>query len=154
MDNKRISKKREISAANDIDGKAHINSGAMWFKKSDFSNAMWNLEDKFTHENKYSVQYPILKKIEKESLKVGKLSGLRFGFHGTNRNFILIEKKHLTNIVNTIIFTTHKNSILFKLEDLIKLANIDIMCEIVFEKYNKNYIMMTWEYFVEIHKEI
>ena len=48
-----------------------------------------------------------------------------------------MEKKHLTNIANTIIFTTYKNSILFKLEDLIKLANIDVMCEIIFEKYNK-----------------
>lgn len=154
MDNKRISQKREITAAKDIGGRAHPGSGNMWFKKSDFSNDMWNLEDKFTHENRYSIQYPILRKIEKESLKVGKLSGLRFGFHGTNRNFILVEKKHLTNIANTIIFTTYKNSILFKLEDLIKLANIDVMCEIIFEKYNKSYIMMTWEHFIELHKEI
>jgi hypothetical protein len=153
LDNKRLSKKREVSAAKDIGGKAHTASGALWHKKSDFSNDMWNLEDKFTHEDKYSIQYSILRKIEKESLKVGKLSGLRFGFHGTERNYMLIEKKHLTNSKNTIIFTTHKNSILFKLDDLIKLANNDIMCEIIFEKYNKNYIMMTWNYFIENYRK-
>ena len=72
MDNKRLSKKREIQAANDIGGKAHTASGALWHKKSDFSNDMWNLEDKFTHEDKYSIQYSILRKIENLFQKVGR----------------------------------------------------------------------------------
>jgi hypothetical protein len=126
----------------------------MWFGKSDFSNDVWQIEDKFTHENKYSVQYSIIKKIEKEALKLNKLPALRFGFHGTNRNFIVVEKKHLTGIPKTVVFVTSKNSILFKLEDLIKLSNTDIMCEIVFEKFDKTYTMMTWEHFLDIHKEI
>ena len=154
MDNKRLSKKREISAANDIDGKAHTASGAGWSLKGDLSNDMFLCEDKFTWDSKYSIQYPILIKVEKQAVKVSKLSVLRFGFENVKRNFAVIEKKHLTQNKNTIIFTTYKNSILFKLEDLIKLANVDIMCEIIFKKYDKNYIMMTWEHFVEIHKEI
>lgn len=154
MDNKRISKKREVKAAIEIGGKAHLNSGAMWFGKSDFSNDVWQIEDKFTHENKYSIQFSIIKKIEKEALKLNKLPALRFGFHGTNRNYILVEKKHLTDIPKTVAFETIKNSIMFKLEDLIKLANNNIMCEITFKKFDRIYTMMTWEYFIEIHKEI
>lgn len=154
MDNKRLSKKRERKAAEDIGGKAHALSGAGWSLKGDLSNDMWLVEDKFTHEKQYSIQHTILQKVDKQSLKVGKLSALRFGFQGTNRNYAVVETKHLKNTNKTIMFTTEKNSILFKLEDLIRLANNNTLCEIVFEKQDKKYYILTWEYFVEIHKEV
>lgn len=156
MDNKRLSKKREIQAAKDIGGKAHINSGAMWFCKNDMSDEIWSCEDKFTFDIKYSIKYSIINKLEKHALKINKLPMLRFGFEKENKNYALVEKKHLKeyllDIDNILLFKTTKNSILFKLKDLMQLANINnILCEIFFEKYNKNYIIITWEYFVEIH---
>jgi hypothetical protein len=151
LDNKRLSKKREVSAAKDIGGKNHVGSGNQWFCKNDMSDEIWSCEDKFTNKDKYSIQYSVISKLEKHTLKVGKLSVLRFGFENEKRNFAVIETKHFNYIHKTTIFTTSKNSILFKLEDLIKLENNDIMCEIYFSKFDKKYYILTWEYFVEIH---
>ena len=43
--NKEISKKREIAIGEKIGGKAHFNSGALWFQKGDVSNDLIIVED-------------------------------------------------------------------------------------------------------------
>lgn len=154
MDNKKISRKREQKASNDIGGKAHINSGAMWFRKSDLSNDFWQIEDKFTWDNKYSIKYSILKKIEKEAMRLEKLPALRFGFENEKRDYAVIETKHFKNTNKVIVYTTNKNSIPFQIEDLIKMVNDGFLYEIVFEKFNKKYYIMAWEYFLEIYEEV
>lgn len=78
--NKQRSKKREKEIANDIGGRAHAASGALWFKKSDASNAYFQVEDKFTDKDFYTLNISSLKKIEKEALSHGKTPVFRFGF--------------------------------------------------------------------------
>jgi hypothetical protein len=153
--NKKISRKREEEAAEQIGGRAHPASGAMWYKKSDFSNAFWNIEDKFTHEDKYSIKLDILNKIEKESLNINKTPALRFGFYKYNKNYIVIEKKyfHFELDAKEIIIT--KNSYMVHFNDLnkfyIESDNIGVI-QLTFPK--KIFYMLTWEDFLDYMNEM
>ena len=71
--NKKISQNRERKIATDIGGRAHAASGALWFAKSDVSNGKFQIEDKFTHKNQYTLNYSTLNKLENEAFKVNKI---------------------------------------------------------------------------------
>ena len=73
INNKKISKKREHKIAKEMGGKAHIASGALWWKKGDASNDFFLIEDKFTTKDKYTLNIKTLKKIEKEAMNCGKI---------------------------------------------------------------------------------
>ena len=52
------SRKREMSGASAVGGHSHIGSGNIWSMKSDFSNEMFQFEDKFTLNNtKYILMF-------------------------------------------------------------------------------------------------
>ena len=97
MNNKKISKRRERGIAKATSGASHINSGALWWQKSDASDPAFQYEDKFTYKPYYSVSLRVLHKIEKEALAVGKLPVLVIGFLDEGRHlsydFAALRKK-------------------------------------------------------------
>jgi len=91
--NKKISKKREQKIAIDIKGKAHPGSGAVWYKKGDVSNKVFQIEDKFTRNDAYSLSIDTLKKIELQSKKIAKIPILSIGYIAVQRNYAILRKQ-------------------------------------------------------------
>jgi len=154
--NKKISQKREKKAAENIKGRAHVASGALWNKKSDLSNDTFLVEDKFTHKDNYSIKLGVLLKVEKESKQVNKIPILRFGFESRGKNFALVRKQDFTMEINPPFhFNSKGKSILFTYEELL---NIYIrskkveMALIKFTESGKEYVLMRWEDFVDCMK--
>ncbi|HRZ18533.1 MAG TPA: hypothetical protein P5136_00510 [Methanofastidiosum sp.] len=152
MKNKQISKKREKTIGEQIHGRAHLRSGGMWFRKGDASNEHFLVEDKFTHAEKYSVKLSQLEKIEKEALQVNKIPIFRFGFIKENRDFVLIRTIYCPeDFYPPMIFTTNKKSITLYCNTLVSLyigRNLKEVVTIRFTEYDKSYIMMTWNDFL------
>jgi hypothetical protein len=163
MNNKKVSKRREQSAAKDVDGLPHIGSGNTWFSKADFSdNDDILYEDKFVNDKKYRLSLPILTKIEAQAKKVGKTPVLRFGFMPWNINYAVLRECDCTHVVEkyltkkTILLKkTNKKSINLELNYLKELYlssddNIFLLCVSFGEQ---GYYILQWETFVEYKKE-
>ena len=150
--NKKISQNRERKIATDIGGRAHAASGALWFAKSDVSNGKFQIEDKFTHKNQYTLNYSTLNKLENEAFKVNKIPIFSVGFQGTKDNYILVPWEYLhTKEVLMFNYSTDKKSLLLKQEGL-KKAYLEsdeiIFGMITFSINNRRYYLMGYQEFL------
>lgn len=153
MNNKKLSKKREVGVAKQIGGRAQPGSGCFWSKKGDITSEHFLIEDKFTHSSQYSVSIKKLFKIEKESLRVNKIPVFRFGFYELKHDYVVIDLKYIVeSIPCKDIFTTKYDSYLFKDSWLqsIFLASREISLAIIhFNNYNRNFMVLEWNTFIE-----
>lgn len=155
MDNKRRAQKRERAFAPEIGGKAHPGSGSVWYKKGDASSELYNIlcEDKFTDKSVYSVKYDILSKLEQQARKIGKTPIFRFGYDKLDRNFVLTNGANYNKYTGSYpVLSTDNKSIALNCQDLVdmRLDTTDIiLAEVTFNLYNKRYILLYWDDFIE-----
>jgi hypothetical protein len=159
INNKKRSKKREVKAACDIGGKSHVASGAMWFKKSDFSNDLIQAEDKFTDKDKYSISLSIIDKITKEANQVGKVPVLRFGFEKYKKNYAIIEEKNVNSLLESSwLISTVKKSVSINYKDIndyfINEIDINDVGVVILSFSGRRFYIFTWEDFVEHLNEL
>lgn len=156
--NKKIARVREVAASKQIGGKATPGSGCFWNKRGDGQSEEFLLEDKFTNKEAYSLKLSILKKLESQAKKIGKIPVLRFGFETTKCNYAVIRLLDY-NYCDSFIFVkaplsviVSKDSVSFKEEFLSNVsleADNYILLRLVFEKDKSTYIVTTWDGFVE-----
>jgi hypothetical protein len=151
--NRKISQKREKKAAENIKGRAHAASGALWNKKSDLSNETFLVEDKFTHKDNYSIKLDILLKVEREAKQINKIPILRFGFEARGKNFAVIRNQDFPKkIIPHFSFNKKGKSVLFTYEELLNIyikAREKEIAIIRFMDFKREYIIMKWEDFVD-----
>lgn len=149
---RKISQNREKSMGKEIGGRSHVASGALWFKKNDYSSEKVSCEDKVIFGESYSLSYDTLFKLEKQANKVKKTPVFSFGYDKYQENFVLVQ----SNCYNKYEPDTYLQKIVKNKS--IKLNYLDIkalvvphvvMAEYIFEEYNKKYILMTWQDFVD-----
>jgi len=87
---KRISKKREKKAGEDVGGHSHAGSGSLWFNQGDASSEYFLIEDKYTTKDSYSITLAVLTKVEQQAKRVGKIPVLRFGFEPSKENYAVL----------------------------------------------------------------
>lgn len=158
--NKQRSKKREKEIANDIGGRAHAASGALWFKKSDASNAHFQVEDKFTDKDFYTLNISSLKKIEKEALSHGKTPIFRFGFTDGKfkEDYALLrinDSNKLSDIYGIEKIVVDKKSVRLyseKLKFAYLCSNSYAIMLITFNITNNTYILIQWDDFL-LHQD-
>jgi hypothetical protein len=163
MNNKKVSKRREQSAAKDVKGRSHVGSGNTWFRKADFSDDDDILyEDKFVNDKSYRLALPILTKLESQAKKIGKIPVLRFGFMPWNINYAVLRECDCSHVAekdlthrHILLLDTDKKSMMLKLDFLRELylspdSGILLLCVSFGEK---GYYVLQWESFVEHKKE-
>lgn len=90
---KRQSRKQEESVAQDIGGRAHPNSGALYYAKGDVSNDRILVECKQTKHASYSLSLVELTRIEAQAKQVGKLPAFFIRFILTEREYVVLRKE-------------------------------------------------------------
>lgn len=157
MINNRIrSRRREAAIAEDIEGRAHAMSGGIWNKKGDASNSICLIEDKFTAKDSYKIEIKILNKIEREALNINKIPVLRFGFTKEKRDYVLLrECDYVLSFPPYLeILDTDSSSTEVSYEYIYKKSVTlhKIFLKINFSVYNKSYVCMSWDNFLEYNK--
>jgi hypothetical protein len=153
--NRKISQKREDKIAKDTGGRRHAMSGGMWHSKGDASNEYFLIEDKFTKETKYSLNYTLLNKIAVEARKVNKIPIFKFGYilPTSQRDYVLIRKEDCNDLVENVhdIFLT-KDSTTFH-ENILNLLYLDsttmYIAEVNFLRQDKIYYLLRYRDFVD-----
>jgi len=100
MDNKKRSKKRENKGASNIGGRSHPNSGAVWYRKGDYSNENFLIEDKYTDADYYSLSLSVLNTVEKHANKVGKIPVVSIGFESYKKDYAVLRECDCSHIVD------------------------------------------------------
>ena len=155
---RRVSKDREKKAAKEIGGKAHAGSGAFWSKKSDFSNTNFQIEEKFTYDDIYSVKLSKLKKIEKEAKEVNKIPAFRFGFIKEKEyNYVILRRQDCVfdSEKVSIDLSSCKKSVTMKV-NILKNLYINTPYSIMMSIYisGEEYLLVEWDTFVDLHNKI
>lgn len=153
MNNKKRSQKRERAAATDIGGRAHIASGALWFRKADLSNANFLVEDKFTDAHMYRITLANLLKVEKHANAIGKIPVFRFGFEQTGYDFVLVNINDYNNYQGASeSIDVDGKSISLKLTGLSALVSKTediVLAQLNFKEKDKKFLLISWRDFVD-----
>lgn len=153
MHNKARSQKREKQIATEIGGRAHIASGALWFRKADASNDLFLVEDKFTDANVYRVVYNTLLKLEHQALRIGKTPIFRFGFTKAAKDFILVREcdyNYPEKYDDVEIITVDGAGSSLSLTNMTTLmGSKSRVAKIKFNKFNRSYFLFDWDFFVD-----
>lgn len=153
MHNKARSQKREKQVAKDIGGRAHIASGALWFRKSDASNELLLIEDKFTDSNVYRVEYKTLLKLEQQALKIGKTPIFRFGYEKAAKNFVIVracDYNYPEKIDTAEVLTVEGVGVALPLSGVASnMSKKPHALKIEFTKFNKLYFLFDYDDFIE-----
>src|SRR5271157_3475720 len=82
-------------------GVAHAGSGNRWNKKSDASTPFFQMEEKITKRDVYTLKLGELRKIEKEAKQVNKIPLLRFGFVGDREYNYIVSRSQDCKLAKT-----------------------------------------------------
>ena len=152
---KKRSQKREQKGAKEISGRAHVASGALWFKKGDFSNEHFLVEDKFTDKDAYSISLTTLRRIEKQAMKVLKVPVLCVGFERIKYDIAILRKKDLSSGSPFFITETKRKSMRVKDQAMKQLFLNNtkqpsiVQLDFIEEEQINSYCIMEWFAFVE-----
>ena len=153
MDNKARSQKREKQIAKEIGGRAHIASGALWFRKADASNDLFLIEDKFTDASVYRVVYNTLLKLEHQALRIGKTPIFRFGFMKAAKNFVIVREcdYNFPEKYNEIdVIAVDGSGISLSMTNMTSvMESKSKAAKVVFSKFKKSYFLFDWDFFVD-----
>lgn len=153
--NKKISRKREQKIAVSIKGKAHPGSGAVWYKKGDVSNDIFQIEDKFTRSDAYSLSIDTLKKIEVQSKKISKIPVFSIGYISVQRNYAILRKQDVHCRFLCSKTYEGKKSILLEEEDMWiyflrkYTENKEVLSAISLILSSKEYYIFEWNVFLK-----
>ena len=156
ISNRKMSQKREDKIAKDTNGRRHAMSGGKWNKKGDASNKYFLIEDKFTRDTTYSLNFALLKKVALEAGKIGKVPIFKFGFileAQPTRDYVLIRKEDCNDLIEkTHAILLSKDSTTFH-ENILNLLYLDsttmYIAEVFFLKQDKIYYLVRYRDFVE-----
>ncbi len=156
MNVKKRSQRREQKGAALIGGRSHPGSGSVWYRKADYSNKTFLIEDKFTDKDAYNMSLSTLVTIEKQALRIGRLPAFVLGYEKHDFEVVLLRECDCTalfddtNVGDAEIVTTNKTRVFFSTElKRMYFNNIKKLFFGVFEFGGKSYRMLKWADFVD-----
>ena len=105
LENKNVKKKsrlQEERVAEEMGGKAHINSGATPFQKGDGSTDDWLISCKQTSHASFSLTLRDLKEIEGQAKHIGKLPVMVIEFEKAGEEYAVIRKGEFLDYVRSL----------------------------------------------------